>query len=328
MKCLVTGAAGFIGMYTCLSLLNKKIKVIGVDNLNSYYDKNLKLDRVKNLKKKKNFTFIKSDISDFNKLKKIFKNIKPQYVINLAAQAGVRNSIKNPSDYTRSNLVGFANILECCKLFNVKHLVYASSSSVYGGHKKYPFKEDAKIDQPISYYAATKKSNELMAHSYSHLFRLPTTGLRFFTVYGPWGRPDMFLFLLVNSIKKNKIIKIFNKGKMYRDFTYVEDISLAITKLLNKIPKSSKKKDQYLAPSIIFNIGNNKPTPLKKLISIVENTCNKKSRKKYIGMQQGDVKYTHANIDGLKKWIKFKPSTNLEHGVRNFVKWYSEYYKI
>ena len=328
MKCLVTGAAGFVGMYTCASLLDKKIKVLGIDNLSPYYDKRLKLNRIKNLKQKKNFKFIKNDISDFNKLKKIFKNFKPQYVINLAAQAGVRNSIKNPSSYTNSNLVGFANVLECCKLFNVKHLVYASSSSVYGGCKQYPFIENTKIDEPISYYAATKKANELMAHSYSHLFKLPTTGLRFFTVYGPWGRPDMFLFLLVDSIKKSKFIKIFNQGKMYRDFTYVEDISISISKLLKKIPKPSKKNNDYVAPFKIFNIGNNKPTPLKKLISIVENICGRKARKKYIGMQQGDVKYTHANIDALHNWIKFKPFTNLEDGVKNFIKWYSEYYKL
>ena len=244
MKCLVTGAAGFIGMHACLSLLYNKFEVVGVDNLNTYYDKSLKLDRIKYLKKKKNFIFIKNDISDFNKLKKVFKHFKPQYVVNLAAQAGVRNSIKNPSDYTKSNLVGFANILECCKLFNIKHLIYASSSSVYGGYKKYPLKENVKIDQPISYYAATKKSNELMAYSYSHLFKLPTTGLRFFTVYGPWGRPDMFLFLLVNSIRNNKTIKIFNKGKMHRDFTYIDDVSAAIAKLIKKSPYSVKKKDE------------------------------------------------------------------------------------
>jgi UDP-glucuronate 4-epimerase len=327
MKCLITGAAGFVGMHVSLSVLNKKFKVLGLDNLNSYYDKKLKLNRIKKLKNEKNFKFIKADISDFKKLKKIFEKFKPDFVVNLAAQAGVRNSITNPFDYTTSNLVGFANVLECCKLFRIKHLIYASSSSVYGGNEKFPFKENIKIDEPISYYAASKKSNELMAHSYSHLFKLPTTGLRFFTVYGPWGRPDMFLFLLVNSIKRNKIIKIFNKGKMHRDFTYIDDVSVAIAKLIRKIPSSQKENKKLSAPYKIFNIGNNKPTHLKKLISITENICKKKAKKKFIGMQQGDVKYTHANIDLLFNWIKFKPSTNLESGVKKFVQWFDDYYK-
>ena len=232
MRCLVTGAAGFIGMHTCLDLLNRKIKVLGVDNLNSYYDKNLKLNRIQILNKKNNFTFKKIDISDYNNLIKIFKKFKPQYVINLAAQAGVRHSIKNPFEYTKSNLIGFGNILECCKILKVKHLIFASSSSVYGGSKNYPFKETENVDQPMNYYAASKKSNELMAHSYSHLFKMPITGLRFFTVYGPWGRPDMFLALLTSAIKKNKEINIFNKGNHQRDFTYIDDVADITAKIL------------------------------------------------------------------------------------------------
>ncbi len=328
MRCLVTGAAGFIGMHTCLDLLNRKIKVLGVDNLNSYYDKNLKLNRIQILNKKNNFTFKKIDISDYNNLIKIFKKFKPQYVINLAAQAGVRHSIKNPFEYTKSNLIGFGNILECCKILKVKHLIFASSSSVYGGSKNYPFKETENVDQPMNYYAASKKSNELMAHSYSHLFKMPITGLRFFTVYGPWGRPDMFLALLTSAIKKNKEINIFNKGEMYRDFTHVNDITKAISKMLKKIPKLHKNNKWNIAPYRIFNIGNNKPIHLKKFISLTEKACKKKAKKKYIGMQKGDVKFTHANINLLYEWIKFKPTTSMEKGIKNFVEWYSSYYKL
>ena len=335
MKCLVTGAAGFIGMYTCLSLLNKKIKVIGVDNLNSYYDKNLKLDRVKNLKKKKNFTFIKSDISDFNKLKKIFKNIKPQYVINLAAQAGVRNSIKNPSDYTRSNLVGFANILECCKLFNVKHLVYASSSSVYGGNRKMPFSEDDSVNHPVSLYGATKKCNELLAHTYSHVYNLSCTGLRFFTVYGPWGRPDMALFLFTKAILEKKPIKLFNKGQMIRDFTYVDDIVESMFRLLDKPPFPNDKfnkldplPSESWAPYRIFNIGNSSPIPLFDYISALEKSLNLTSEKIYLEMQPGDVKVTSADTSELEKWIEFKPYTPIQEGIDKFVTWYRDFYKM
>ncbi len=292
MKYLVTGAAGFIGMHTCSELLKKKHKVVGVDNLNSYYDKKLKLDRIKNLKGERNFKFYKADIADFKKLLRIFKKFKPQIVINLAAQAGVRYSIKNPFEYSRSNLVGFGSILECCKIFKIKHLVFASSSSVYGGNKNYPFNESQNVDHPISFYAASKKSNEVMAHSYSHLFKIPTTGLRFFTVYGPWGRPDMFLSLLASAIKKNKVINVFNKGKMYRDYTYIDDVTKGILKVAIKIPKIEKKysqKNDSSAPFKIFNIGNNKPMFLKKIISLTEDAFKKKVRKKFLGMQKGDL---------------------------------------
>ena len=241
MKYLVTGAAGFIGMHTCLKLLKKNFEVVGIDNLNDYYDVNLKIARINILKKKNNFTFYKTDIVDFKKLKKIFKKSSPTHIIHLAAQPGVRYSLKNPEAYTNSNLLGFANILECARYTKIKHLVFASSSSVYGGNLKFPFSEKDNVDHPISYYAATKKSNELMAHAYSHLFKIPVTGLRFFTVYGPWGRPDMSLFLFTRAIKNNLPIKAFNKGNMYRDFTYIDDIVEAVYKISKKLPKSSKK---------------------------------------------------------------------------------------
>jgi UDP-glucuronate 4-epimerase len=323
MKYLVTGAAGFIGMHVSLKLVKNKDQVLGIDNLNKYYSQKLKLDRLKQLKKSKNFNFKKIDISNFKDLSKIFKVFKPDYVINLAAQAGVRYSILNPFEYTKSNLVGFSNLLECCKKFKIKHLIFASSSSVYGGNKDYPFKEKHNVDQPISFYAASKKSNELMAHAYSHLFKIPVTGLRFFTVYGPWGRPDMFLYLLTKAIINNKSINIFNKGKMFRDFTYIDDIVNAIIKVSKKKPTL---KGKSLAPYKIFNIGNNKPIALEKFINLTEKTLNKKAKKKYIGMQKGDVEYTHGSIDALNKWIKFKPSTSVEKGIKNFVKWYKDYH--
>jgi UDP-glucuronate 4-epimerase len=335
MKILVTGAAGFIGMHTCLKLLKNKIKVVGVDNLNKYYSVKLKKDRIKNLKKFKNFEFKKIDIAKHNSLVKIFKKFKPQYVIHLAAQAGVRYSIENPFEYTRTNLVGFGNMLECCKLFKVKHLVFASSSSVYGGNKSFPFKEKDNVDHPISLYAASKKSNEVMAHSYSHLFKLPITGLRFFTVFGPWGRPDMFLFLLTKAIKTNKSINIFNRGKMFRDFTYIDDIVDAVLRITKKIPKYNKKNlkvkilktNESSAPFKIFNIGNNKPIHLEKFIYLVEKALNKKSKKNYIEMQKGDVSYTHANISSINRWIKFRPKTSISKGIEHFVEWYNNYFK-
>ena len=329
MKYLVTGAAGFIGMHTCIELLKKNCKVIGIDNLNAYYDKKLKLDRLKKLRKDRNFTFYKSDISNFKSLYKIFKKIQPQYVINLAAQAGVRYSIENPFEYSRSNLLGFGNILECCKLTKIRHLIFASSSSVYGGSKIFPFKETQNVDYPISYYAASKRSNEVMAHSYSHLFKIPITGLRFFTVYGPWGRPDMFLSLLANAIKKNKVIDVFNEGRMYRDYTYIDDVTKGIIKISKKIPKSVKNTlnaNYTLAPFKIFNIGNNKPMYLKKIISITENAFNKKVKKRYKGMQKGDLKFTHANIKALYNWVKFTPKTSMELGIKKFANWYDNYY--
>ena len=320
MKIIVTGAAGFIGMQSCVKLLKSKHYVLGLDNLNSYYDRNLKLNRLKELKKFKKFKFRKIDISNKN-LIDVFEKYKPGFVLHLAAQAGVRHSISNPNDYTVSNLVGFANVLECSKLCKVKHLIYASSSSVYGNSKKFPLSEDQNDIKPISYYGATKLANELMAYSYSHLFKLPTTGLRFFTVYGPWGRPDMALFLFIDAIKNKKKIKLFNSGNMIRDFTYIEDITTSIEKIINKSPKNKNN-----TPAKIFNIGSNNPTHLKKYISTLEKVLKVKSLKKNFPMQKGDVKHTHANIKKLSKTINFKPKTSIQTGVKNFVNWYNKYY--
>ena len=332
MKYLVTGAAGFIGMHTCIKLLNKNFEVLGIDNLNNYYDVKLKFARLIILRKYKSFKFIKADITDKYLIKKIFKKFSPSHVIHLAAQAGVRYSLTNPEVYINSNLLGFSNILECCKKKKLKHLVFASSSSVYGGNTKFPFSESDNVDHPVSLYAATKKSNELMAHAYSYLFKIPTTCLRFFTVYGPWGRPDMSLFLFTKAIKNNSKIKVFNNGNMFRDFTYIDDIVEAIYKISKKIPKSLKdfkniKPDNSFAPFKILNIGSNKPINLKSYIGIIEKILNQKAKKIFLPMQMGDVKYTHANLKNLKKWINFKPKTNLIDGIRIFVKWYNEYYK-
>tara|TARA_Y100001958_G_C21237897_1_gene564764 strand:+ start:1479 stop:2465 length:987 start_codon:yes stop_codon:yes gene_type:complete len=327
MKILITGAAGFIGMHSSLKFLNSKFSVLGIDNLNDYYDRNLKLNRLKLLKKNKKFNFKKIDISKYNNLKKVFDKFKPDYVLHLAAQAGVRYSIKNPGDYTRSNLVGFANILECSKNSNIKHLVFASSSSVYGDSKKFPLSEEQKLNSPISYYAATKLSNELMAHSYSYIHQLPSTGLRFFTVYGPWGRPDMALFLFTEAIKKNKRLKLFNNGDMVRDFTYVDDIVDAIFKIIKKIPKKIILKNKTTSPFQVLNIGSNNPINIKKYIKFIEQFLNKKAKILNYPMQKGDVKYTHADLNKLKKVIKTKlHTTKLEKGIYNFIKWYTKNY--
>ncbi len=321
MKYLVTGCAGFIGMHVCIKLLKEKNYVVGVDNLNNYYSKKLKFDRLKILKEFKNFKFFKTDISNEKKLKNIFKKNKPNYVVHLAAQAGVRYSVKKPQDYTKSNLVGFANILECSRVIKVKHLIYASSSSVYGDSKKFPLSENLKQNSPISFYGATKLCNELMAHSYSYLFRLPTTGVRFFTVYGPWGRPDMALFLFTDAIKKNKKIKMFNGGKMIRDFTYIDDVVISIKKLIKNTPSNYKK-----IPYRILNLGSNKPISLKNFIKNLEIVLKKKANKVNYSMQKGDVKHTHASIRKLDKLIKFRPNTNIQKGIFNFVNWYNKYY--
>mgnify|MGYP001242760871 FL=1 len=320
MKIIVTGAAGFIGMQSCLKLLKSKFTVLGIDNLNNYYDKNLKLNRIKILKKFKKFHFKKIDISQ-NGIFNIFKKFKPDFVLHLAAQAGVRHSISHPQDYTSSNLVGFANILECSKLNKIKHLIYASSSSVYGKSKKFPLSESQNDIRPISYYGATKLANEYMAYSYSYLFKLPTTGLRFFTVYGPWGRPDMALFLFTDAIKNKKKIKMFNKGNMVRDFTYIDDITISIDKLIKKIPKRKNSP-----PHRILNIGSNKPIDLKKYIYALEKELKIKSLKKRYPMQKGDVKHTHASVKKLSKIINFKPKTSISTGIKKFVNWYNEYY--
>ena len=323
MKIIITGSAGFIGMHSSMKFLNSNFSVLGIDNLNNYYDKKLKLKRLKILKKNKKFKFIKADISNFNVLLNIFKKFKPDLVLNLAAQAGVRHSIIHPEDYTKSNLVGFANILECSRISKIKHLIFASSSSVYGDSENFPLSENDKLNSPISYYAATKLSNELMAHSYSHIHQLPTTGLRFFTVYGPWGRPDMALFLFTDAIKKNNKIKLFNSGNMVRDFTYIDDIVDSVFEIAKKAPKRKIKK----APSRVLNIGSNNPINIKKYIRIIEGYLKKKAEKINYPMQKGDVKYTHADLRKLKKTIKLKKSgTKIKVGIKNFIDWYIEHY--
>jgi len=349
MTILVTGAAGFIGYHLCNKLIEEEEDVIGLDNLNNYYDVKLKKDRVDQLNKKalgykSKFYFLKGDISKKNDLKKIFKNDFDQnfknnissikYVVHLAAQAGVRYSIDNPSAYVQSNLLGFCNLIEECKNNKVEHFIYASSSSVYGGNKNLPFYESDNVDHPISLYAATKKSNELIAHSYSHLFNLATTGLRFFTVYGPWGRPDMALFKFTDLIVKNKPIKVFNFGKMIRDFTYIDDLIQAMILLIKKLPKGEKltqvkdyNASNSWAPYKIFNIGNSQPTNLNDYIVAIEKHLNRKAKIIFEDMQPGDVEATYANNESLEKWIGYKPSTSIDEGIKNFIDWYINYYK-
>ena len=335
----VTGSAGFIGFHLTKKLIENGHEVIGIDNLNDYYDLNLKLDRIKLLEKiskekKVNFKLKKLSLQEKEGLNKIFDTYKPKVVFNLAAQAGVRYSLENPNEYIQSNIVGFGNILECCRSTKVENLIYASSSSVYGGNKVMPFKENQTVDHPVSLYAVTKKSNELMAHSYSHLYKLPVIGLRFFTVYGPWGRPDMALFIFTEKIIKNEPIKIFNNGDMIRDFTYIEDIVESLYRLRNKAAKGESEfnymdPDPSLswAPHKIFNIGNSNPIKLMDYIDEIEKAVGKKAIKEYLPMQPGDVKATFADTSKLENWINFKPNTSIKNGVRNFVKWYKDYYK-
>lgn len=343
MTILVTGAAGFIGYHVCKKLIENKIEVIGLDNLNKYYDVNLKKSRIEDLdklseKSKSNFKFFKTDLTNNDDLHKVFKNQNSissniSVVIHLAAQAGVRYSIENPSDYVQSNLVGFCNLIEQSKNQNIKHFIYASSSSVYGGNKKLPFSESDSVDHPISLYAATKKSNELIAHTYSHLFNLPTTGLRFFTVYGPWGRPDMALFKFTNLIIKNQPISVFNNGDMIRDFTYIDDVVESIVNLIDKLPKKGNYDDEKKynpasswAPYRVFNIGNSQPTNLSEYIKAIEKNLGRKAKIIFEEMQPGDVAATCSNTKSLEEWINFKPNTSIEKGIKNFVDWYLSYY--
>ena len=314
---LVTGAAGFVGYHLSKYLTAQGCKVIGYDNINDYYDVNLKYARLEDLKND-NFTFIKGDLADKKAVDKLFVEYKPQIVVNLAAQAGVRYSIENPQVYIDSNLVGFFNILEACRHNPVEHLLYASSSSVYGANKKIPFSTDDKVDNPVSLYAATKKANELMAHTYSHLYKIPTTGLRFFTVYGPFGRPDMAYFSFTNKIMAGEPIKIFNNGDMYRDFTYVDDIVKGIVNMLCNPPKDNYK---------VYNIGNNKPEKLMDFIETLENAIGKKAEKEFLPMQPGDVYQTYADVTDLIEDFDFKPSTSIAEGLGKFASWYKEYYK-
>ena len=330
MKVLVTGVAGFIGSTVAIQLLARGDTVIGVDNLNDYYDVNLKLARLKNIGEHSqacNFEFVKLDLAEFLPTTELFTRTQPDAVIHLAAQAGVRYSLENPHAYISSNIVAFTHILEACRKIKPQHLVYASSSSVYGGNTKLPFSENDNVDLPLSLYAATKKANELMAHTYSHLYHLPTTGLRFFTVYGPWGRPDMSPFLFADAILNNKSIKVFNFGDMMRDFTYIDDIVEGVICVLDK-PATPLLQTDTSAPYRVFNIGNNQPEKLLDFIGFLEDAIGKKAQKEFLPMQAGDVKTTFADISALRDWVGFKPKTPLELGVNRFVDWYRSFYKI
>lgn len=330
MKYLVTGAAGFIGNFVSERLCDEGHDVIGLDNLNDYYDPNLKLARLKRLDKFDNFTFVKIDLADRQGMETLFAEQQFDRVIHLAAQAGVRYSIENPMAYIDSNLVGMATVLEGCRHNKVKHLVYASSSSVYGMNEKMPFSTEDAVDHPVSLYAATKKSNELMAHSYSHLYDLPTTGLRFFTVYGPWGRPDMAPYLFTDAILNDREIKVFNHGKMKRDFTYIDDIVEGIIRIQDVVPLRNAQNpntspSSSKAPYKVFNIGNNEPIALLTFIEAIEKAAGKEAKKNYMPMQAGDVPATFADIDSLKEEVGFKPDTNIEYGMQQFVDWYQDY---
>ncbi len=323
-KVLVTGAAGFIGFHLSKSLLEKGVTVIGIDNINDYYDTSLKYSRLSILSAYEKFTFVKGDIADKETVNSLFKAHGFDIVVNLAAQAGVRYSIENPEAYIHSNIIGFFNILEACRYNGIEHLLYASSSSVYGNQEKTPFSVTDDVSHPISLYAATKKSNELMAFTYSHLYGIPTTGLRFFTVYGPYGRPDMAYFSFTNKILKGETIKIFNNGDMYRDFTYVDDIVRGIENMLCNPPAPDKNGDR----AKVYNIGNNNPEKLMYFIETLEKAIGKTANKEYLPMQAGDVYQTYADVTDLINDFDFKPSTSIEEGLNRFAKWYKEYYKI
>ncbi len=319
MSILVTGSAGFIGFHFCNHILtNSKKKIIGVDNINNYYDIKLKKKRLKILNDKNNFKFYKIDIKNLNSLEKIFKNNKIDFVVNLAAQAGVRYSIENPKSYFDSNIIGFFNVLDLCKKYKIKHLISASTSSVYGDNDKFPIKENYNTDKPLAFYAATKKSNEIMAYSYSKIYNLPITMLRFFTVYGPWGRPDMFLYKYVDAAFNNKNINLFNKGDHVRDFTYVEDVVKCIDKLTKQIPKKK-------IPYEIYNIGSNKPVFLRKFIDEIDKLLQIKPKITNVKMQTGDIYKTHSDTNKIFKKINFRPKTNYKVGIKNFVEWYKKY---
>lgn len=332
---LVTGAAGFIGFHLSKRLLESGVTVTGIDNLTPYYDVNLKKDRLVQLEAFSDFTFCRADLADKEAVDEIFRRFKPEVVVNLAAQAGVRYSLTNPHAYVTSNLVGFVNILESCRHNGVKHLVFASSSSVYGANTRMPFSVHDNVDHPVSLYAATKKSNELMAHTYSHLYDLPCTGLRFFTVYGPWGRPDMALFLFTQAILEGKPIKVFNHGRMQRDFTYIDDIIEGVVRVMAKPAEANPdwRGDRpdpgtSYARYRVYNIGNNNPVELTRFIQVIEQTLGKEAQKELLDLQPGDVPATYADVDALISDMGFKPETSIETGIEKFIAWYKTYYGI
>ena len=328
MKILITGVAGFIGYHLAQRLLTDGSQVYGIDNLNDYYDVNLKKARLAQLIPNTNFQFQLLDLNNRQEILQLFQDENFECVVNLAAQAGVRYSLENPFAYVDTNLVGFANILEACRHTQPQHLVFASSSSVYGTNAKIPFSVSDNVDNPVSLYAATKKANELMAHSYSHLYSLPITGLRFFTVYGPWGRPDMAYFKFVRAIEKNQPINIFNYGKMQRDFTYIDDVIEGVVRVMHQPPKpySNKDKEHSNARYKIYNIGNNKPVELLTFIKVIEKAMGKEAQKNFLPMQPGDVPRTYADVDELMQDVGFKPTTTIEEGIEKFVRWYKDFY--
>ncbi|MGH1537881.1 MAG: NAD-dependent epimerase [Gammaproteobacteria bacterium] len=335
MKIAVTGSAGFIGSSVSMYLLERGDEVLGIDNLNDYYDVNLKLGRLERVKAYDKFTEARINLEDKHAINEAISKFKPQRVVNLAAQAGVRYSIENPSAYVDTNLVGFCNILEACRHHEVEHLVYASSSSVYGANTTMPFSVHHNVDHPLSLYAATKKANELMAHVYSNLYGLHTTGLRFFTVYGPWGRPDMALFLFTKNILAGKPIDVFNYGNHRRDFTYIDDIVEGVIRTLDHLPEINESWDSAspdsassFAPYRLYNIGNNAPVELSHYIEVLENCLGKKAERNLLPLQAGDVPDTYADVEALVQDVDYKPNTSVEDGIKNFVNWYREFYKI
>ncbi|MFQ5949770.1 MAG: NAD-dependent epimerase [Nitrospiria bacterium] len=334
MKILVTGSAGFIGFHLTRRLLSQGEEVVGLDNLNDYYDVRLKTNRLKQLGGESRFRFVKIDLVDREAIEKLFQEERFERVIHLAAQAGVRHSLQNPHLYIESNLAGFLHILEGCRHTNVAHLVYASSSSVYGANTRMPFSVHDNVDHPVSLYGATKKANELMAHCYAHLYQIPTTGLRFFTVYGPWGRPDMALFLFTKAILEGKPIDVFNYGRMQRDFTYIDDIVEGVVRVTERIPTpnsdwNGKDPDpgRGMAPYRLYNIGNNNPVALLTLIEVLENCLGQKAERRLLPIQPGDVPATYADVDDLMRDVGFKPATSIQEGVRRFVDWYQGDYR-
>jgi UDP-glucuronate 4-epimerase len=334
MKILVTGAAGFIGMHVSQLLLARGDAVVGLDNLNDYYDPQLKRDRLARLSPSPGFRFVRMDVADRAGVEQLFAKERFDRVVHLAAQAGVRYSLENPHAYIESNIVGFTNILEGCRHNAVRHLVYASSSSVYGGNTQMPFSEHHNVDHPVSLYAATKKANELMAHTYSHLFGLPTTGLRFFTVYGPWGRPDMALFLFTKAILQGRPISVFNNGRMVRDFTYIDDIAEGVVRVLDRTAAADPEFDSNRpdparsnVPYRVFNIGNCDPVPLMDFIDAIERAVGRIAEKNFMPLQSGDVPATAADVSELAEWTGFKPDTPVRQGVARFVDWYRSYFK-